>query len=1132
MKDTAKPSLSLTKTLKPQGQGGRGRGHKTGNKHGRGRGGANPTAIATATAAQLGNKSLSDLIDNQNSANKSAKKSNVRADMARSVRTKQPTAPTSPAGVQSSSILAEQLVKSYGKSSSAAGSSEVQSVAAAKLTQVGKLRENDPYDTDGIDNMKGGELKSGQAIDADTKVVPTVKSKSDSEYGSRSDIGDESADESAGGIGAERPTPQDARDEDSAEDSDSSRPSALSDVDDDSDSDSSSSSDGEEEGDSGEEKEPKPMQSSEPTQNTQPSSPGADDSVDEVKSQAETQSRETSPVATSEASVDSQQESQLKEASADADAYFDAPVLESVSMATVESGEIFSAGDQYAVEADPLVADSQFFLQDATPDKASANGEFAVVQDEANEPAAGLGTLADLIVLDYMSQQIIDEVSNMEPALSRSPNPAVDANSTFRRLDCLGREQVLVRRQHFTHSLFLQNEQRPMDEDDMMQWAMTLQRINLATFVLLVLRPQLVLGDRFGRGVPNRERALASSSMEEAARGFFTHVVPSNRRGSQALELLVDMQTQQWLMAADSEDQLQTMVAEARGISAAVIDQLLAIEPEADEEYDDLESGGLQEFDKYAVAHYRRDIGQRLSRISGGKLNHTRALYALSSLQRRVSLFVRECVQALPSPIILSGIPARQESQDTGFIIDDAATADDSDSDSGSGSDYPLEDTAGDMRDDGDVFDTQVSGDFEVTIYKTKSDLARIRAVESQVLAAVKPTTAEPEAADELEAADEQDDIAEHVAIDSSFLEERRVAIVIRDFIDDNHLDRLIEAISADPIDILRPQEQSHTPRRMRVGMRHHHASEAPAPAMPTFDVGHGGIGDGDGDFRLKVGEESSEDEGALDNNGDAEERTGLRDARRLVSLSELGDKIRRANPHIVANLSANSSASPVGKRLETKRRAADNDSNYSEHLSNADDSDDTESVIPTMGKSTKRGRIHYEQPAAETAAPRASSNFRGRRGIPAEDMSALRRRDERVDFTPSVEGTPRLGASHLDEQVSPMMVLGQYQPQRRSRNEPTQRPAANSSRHALPAQNRRRMRWSTQEEECFIRAAHRYGLNWSTIMYYHGPNGITDDVLRNRTRVHLKDKARNIKFRLIRENRPLGIFESATGHL
>ncbi|KAI7834356.1 hypothetical protein BX661DRAFT_52009 [Kickxella alabastrina] len=148
--------------------------------------------------------------------------------------------------------------------------------------------------------------------------------------------------------------------------------------------------------------------------------------------------------------------------------------------------------------------------------------------------------------------------------------------------------------------------------------------------------------------------------------------------------------------------------------------------------------------------------------------------------------------------------------------------------------------------------------------------------------------------------------------------------------------------------------------------------------------------------------------------------------------------------------------------------------------------------------------------------------------------MSALRRRNERVDFTPSVEGTPRLGASHLDEQVSPIVVLGQYQPQRRSRSELTQRPAANGSRHALPAQTqtRRRMRWSTQEEECFIRAAHRYGLNWSTIMYYHGPNGITDNVLRNRTRVHLKDKARNIKFRLIRENRPLGIFESATGHL
>ncbi|KAI7834357.1 hypothetical protein BX661DRAFT_168711 [Kickxella alabastrina] len=358
MKDTAKPSLSLTKTPKPQGQGGRGRGHKAGNKHGRSRGSANPTVIATPTAAQSGNKSLSDLIDNQNSANKSAKKSNVRADMARNVKAKQLTAPTSPAGVKSSSILGEQLVKSYGKSSSA-GSSE------------------------------GGGLKSGQATDADTKVMPQ------------------------------------------------SSPSL--------------------------------------TLNTAPA-PILVMSRQTIGGWLRRRAERRVPSQPARHRLIRSRKPAEGE-SADPDAYFDAPVLESVSMATVESGEIFSAGDQYAVEADPLVADSQFFLQDATPDKASANGEFAVVQDEANEPVAGLGTLADLIVLDYMSQQIIDEVSNMEPTLSRSPNPAVDANSTFRRLDCLGREQ----------------------------------------------------------------------------------------RGSQALDLLVDMQTQQWLMAADSEDQLQMMVAEGVG---------------------------------------------------------------------------------------------------------------------------------------------------------------------------------------------------------------------------------------------------------------------------------------------------------------------------------------------------------------------------------------------------------------------------------------------------------------------------------------------------------------------------------------------------------------------------------------
>ncbi|KAJ1961432.1 hypothetical protein GGI12_003256, partial [Dipsacomyces acuminosporus] len=68
--------------------------------------------------------------------------------------------------------------------------------------------------------------------------------------------------------------------------------------------------------------------------------------------------------------------------------------------------------------------------------------------------------------------------------------------------------------------------------------------------------------------------------------------------------------------------------------------------------------------------------------------------------------------------------------------------------------------------------------------------------------------------------------------------------------------------------------------------------------------------------------------------------------------------------------------------------------------------------------------------------------------------------------------------------------------------------------------------------EECLIRAVFTYGLHWAEIERHHGADGTVDQVLRRRNRVNLKDKARNIKIRLLREGKPLGPFADASGHL
>ncbi|KAJ2395283.1 hypothetical protein GGI23_004366, partial [Coemansia sp. RSA 2559] len=119
---------------------------------------------------------------------------------------------------------------------------------------------------------------------------------------------------------------------------------------------------------------------------------------------------------------------------------------------------------------------------------------------------------------------------------------------------------------------------------------------------------------------------------------------------------------------------------------------------------------------------------------------------------------------------------------------------------------------------------------------------------------------------------------------------------------------------------------------------------------------------------------------------------------------------------------------------------------------------------------------------------------------------------------------------------------LGQYRPIHRPQEESDDEyHSAGASNYRLNAkrvsrktrkQTQRRTRWTRAEEECFVRAMHEYGNGWTAILSRHGVNGTVDRVLAKRNRENLKDKARNIKIRLMREGRPLGPFSNACGHL
>lgn len=75
---------------------------------------------------------------------------------------------------------------------------------------------------------------------------------------------------------------------------------------------------------------------------------------------------------------------------------------------------------------------------------------------------------------------------------------------------------------------------------------------------------------------------------------------------------------------------------------------------------------------------------------------------------------------------------------------------------------------------------------------------------------------------------------------------------------------------------------------------------------------------------------------------------------------------------------------------------------------------------------------------------------------------------------------------------------------------------------------------WTKQEEEALLKGLDKVqGPYWAQILELHGPGGSDSEILKDRTQVQLKDKARNLKLFFIKCGLPLpAVFEYVTGNI
>ncbi|KAJ2492550.1 hypothetical protein IWW37_001305 [Coemansia sp. RSA 2050] len=764
------------------------------------------------------------------------------------------------------------------------------------------------------------------------------------------------------------------------------------------------------------------------------------------------------------------------------------------------------------IDSNPLPTDSPAYH--SGDEEYGKDDSFLSEDNLANgQPLAGPGSVADLTVLDYLSQRVIDEVNTVVQGLDDRLGVASLPNASFRRLDCYAREQVLIRKHHFTRELFLICEHRPVDEDDIVQWASSLQRVNMATFLLLVLRPLIAVAKPVSSSLPNRERMISSMGLKAAAQGFFANVVPANLRSAETVDLLVDLVTQHVLAAANDEKHLLMLVADMRNIDDAGIAKLLAIE-----DYDTGNDTGQldsRHFDVYSVPHYRKELERRLNRISGGKLHITRSQYPLHALWKKVLPFFSQCASSWRVPSILSDMYGKQA--DTSLAAPSSA----------------------DEADEADEYENNAAeGEQDISLDGEQD-------AECQ-------TTDDPNAMEEAEPMTNgpSTDVA---PIDSSFKEERRVATLLRDVQDDAHLEELIEAIDVEHIDISDLQIQNRTPRRIHPARRHVFAQ------VPSRPIDGDNSSDDSPAFRMDV------DEGAEASHNDSEFRPGAEEgteasdnssAFRLGAEEGAGasDDDSEFQLDVEEDAEASVPDSPYGQAVSGRSRSV----NLPRRLGKRRVDSDSSSESDLDEEELRMAQRIVETIRIPPKRSRQSDDLRGRRGIAAEDMSDLvADRSGRIEFTPSASNSPASvsgrrgntsssGRSTLSAEYE---SLGQYRPLKLVRNRPTQAANAGGSsrrgnhsdqgdysdadhgtagKREKPVQHR--VRWTEAEEVCLVRALTEFGPQWALILQHYGEGGSRSRVLQRRTRRNLKDKARNIKLRLMRENRPLGPFACVTG--
>ncbi|KAJ2465082.1 TTAGGG repeat binding factor [Coemansia sp. RSA 2322] len=565
-------------------------------------------------------------------------------------------------------------------------------------------------------------------------------------------------------------------------------------------------------------------------------------------------------------------------------------------------------------------------------------------------------------------------------------------------------------------------------------------------------------------GMPNRRRMVSSIGLEAAAKSFFTYVVPANLRSADTADLLVDLQTQQLLAAANDEEHLQALAVELRDMDDDHVAQLLGIESHDGDGGSKGNGGGsAQQFDLHAAAHYRKEVGRRLNKISGGKLHITRQQYSLHMLWKRVADFGSECSSGWRGPYILGDASSR---------LGDASfrTADDA------------EDEAGELSKCADLLDAGA--------------------------AAVNGSAA---------------------PLDASFTHERKVAALLRDAQGDAHLSELLEAIETELIDISDSQALSRTPRQLRPARR---LVEARVPSGGDANNSNDGTGAG---FRVQAdedyGTESSED---IPHMVKRYARASRASATRASGQHEQAGGSPPHRPGAFRGRRGIAAEDPESLRYDAGERAAFTPS----------DRGTPEPEDHTRGADTRDAVSAYLSPAARRAKAPGREGAGGRlspvvyidnRNTARAYLSPSSRRSTASVWQAAKEHVAAAATARPPGRSAPAQPAKSKRRREASSDEDdedgyssTAAPAPARNRHAKPAQHR--TRWTPEEEECLVTALLEFGPQWALILRYHGRDGLRSDVLRSRSRPNLKDKARNIKLRLKRDNKPLGPFEAVTG--